>query len=56
MGWEEGGEEVKGGKEMAGNEEGLLSERERVEVVKGVREEGGGGEKGGESAVVAVEG
>ena len=41
---------------MAGNEEGFLGEGERVEMVKGVGEEGRGGEEGDKAAVVVEEG
>lgn len=49
-------EAVEGGEEVAGDEEGLLREGERVEVAEGCGKEGWGGEDGGEAAVVAVAG
>lgn len=56
VGVEEGGEEVEEGEDVAGNEEGFLGERKGVEVIKGVGEEGRGGDKGDEAAAVLEEG
>ena len=47
-------EVVEGGEEVAGDEEDLVGEGERVEVVEGEEEERRRGEDGGEAAEVAV--
>lgn len=49
------GEVVEGREEVAGDEEGFFMEGEGMEVLEGEGEKGGGGEEGGETAVV-VEG
>lgn len=48
-------EVVEGGEEVASNEEGFVGEGDGVEVLEGSEEKRGGGEDGGEAAVV-VEG
>lgn len=45
---------MEGGDDVAGDEEGLVGEREGVEAAEGEGEENGRGEEGGEAAAVVV--